>query len=218
MEALKFYDGMQSATGVEHLLRNIAGQANRLGLLVDQLLDLSKIEAGTLPLDCDWVELSILLNDAIIEFERLHCDSHIEKMVDQDLPLHYVDSTRLAQVLWNLLENADKYAPSGSSIQVEAHAHGQEVLISIADRGPGIPSGEHEKVFQRFYRLEREQQAHTKGSGLGLAICKGIVEAHGGRIWVEDRYGGGCIFIIALRPPEPDPVSFESPEEQALLV
>jgi signal transduction histidine kinase len=218
VESLLDADGIQSATGVEHLLRNIAGQANRLGLLVDQLLDLSKIEAGALPLDCDWVELSVLLNDAIIEFERLHCDSHIEKMVDQNLPLHYVDSDRLVQVLWNLLENAYKYAPSGSSIQVEARSHGQEVLIRVADRGPGIPREEHEKVFQRFYRLEREQQTHTKGSGLGLAICKGIVEAHGGRIWLEDRDGGGCIFIVALRPPEPGPASFESPEEQALLV
>lgn len=218
VESLLDADGIQSATGVEHLLRNIAGQANRLGLLVDQLLDLSKIEAGSLPLDCDWVELSVLLSDAIREFERLHCGCRIEKMVDQNLPLHYVDSDRLVQVLWNLLENAYKYAPSGSPIQVEAHSNGQEVLMSIADRGPGIPGGEHEKIFQRFYRLEREQRTHTKGSGLGLAICKGIVEAHGGRLWVEDREGGGCIFSVALCPPEPGPVSFESPEEQALLV
>jgi two-component system sensor histidine kinase KdpD len=218
VESLLDADGIQSATGVEHLLRNIAGQANRLGLLVDQLLDLSKIEAGALPLDCDWVELSVLLNDAILAFERLHADSHIEKMVDQNLPLHYVDSDRLVQVLWNLLENAYKYSPSGSSILVEAHPHGHEVLMSIADRGPGIPWGEHEQIFQRFYRLEREQQAHTKGSGLGLAICKGIVEAHGGRIWVEDREGGGSIFLVALRPPESGPANFEAQEEQALLV
>lgn len=218
VESLLDADGIQSILGQEQLLRNIAGQANRLGQLVDQLLDLSRIEAGVLALDCDWTELSVLIADAVAEFERLHSGTIIEQALAPDIPLHYIDPDRLLQVLWNLLENAYKYAPLEMPIQVEARlTPEQEVLISVADRGPGIPHSEQEKVFQRFYRLERDQRAHTKGSGLGLAICRGIVEAHGGRIWVEDKEGGS-IFFIALPPPTANLMGLEASEEQELAV
>jgi two-component system sensor histidine kinase KdpD len=188
-----------------------------LGLLVDQLLDLSKIEAGALPLDCDWVELAVLVDDTIKDFERLHSGCRTEKVLEPNLPLHYIDGTRFGQVLWNLLENAYKYSGQGSPIRIEAYTRNHEVFISVADRGPGIPQGERERVFQRFYRLQREQRMHTQGSGLGLAICKGIIEAHGGRIWIEDREGGGSIFLIAMSLPEPDPIDFEASGKQMLL-
>ena len=87
--------------------------------------------------------------------------------------------------------------------------NGTEVLIEVADRGSGIPAGDREKIFQHFYRLGRERRAHTPGSGLGLAICRGILEAHGGRIWVEDRPGGGSVFLIALPLPVTDSTGFE---------
>jgi signal transduction histidine kinase len=209
VESLLDADGIQSATGQEHLLRNIAGQAKRLSQLVDQLLDLSRIDAGALMLDCDWVELAVLIDDAIADFERLHSSCRIERNLAPDLPLHYIDPDRFVQVLWNLLENAFKYAPPSSPIQVTAQLVDNEVMISVADRGPGIPMEEHEKIFQPFYRLDR---THTKGSGLGLAICKGFVEAHGGRIWVEDREGGGSIFRIALHLPVSDAVDLEALE------
>ncbi len=187
----------------EHLLHNIAGQTSRLGRLVDQLLDLSRIEAGALSLDLDWTELPVLIADTLTKFEELNNGRSLERNLSADLPLHYVDPDRLIQVLWNLLENANKYAPPHSSIKVETKWTGTEVLIGVADRGPGIPAGEHEKIFQHFYRLGRDNRTHTQGSGLGLAICRGIVKAHGGRIWVEDRPGGGSIFCIALPlPPE----------------
>ena len=218
VESLLDVDGIQSASSKEHLLQNIAGQAHRLGQLVDQLLDLSKIEAGGLALDCDWVELPVLIEDAMTEFERLHVGCRIERDVDINLPLYYIDPDRLAQVLWNLLENASKYAPQGSPIHVEACLIDNEICISVADRGPGIPRGEHEKVFQRFYRLDREQRSHTKGSGLGLAICKGIVEAHEGRIWVEDREGGGCVFRVALPLSASSPMGFDASEEKEMFV
>jgi signal transduction histidine kinase len=217
VESLLDADGIQSALSKEHLLHNIAGQTHRLGQLVDQLLDLSKIEAGVLALDCDWVELPVLIHDAIAEFGRLHPGCWIEEVIDEYLPLAYIDSDRLVQVLWNLLENAYKYAIAGTPLHVEACLQDNEVLLSVADRCPGIPRNEHEKVFQRFYRLARDQHSHTKGSGLGLAVCKGIVEAHHGRIWVEDREGGGCVFRVALRLPASGPLGFDASKAQELF-
>src|SRR5438105_4104288 len=206
---------IQLAWEQDHLLHNIAGQTSRLGRLVDQLLDLSRIEAGALSLDLDWTELPVLIADTLAKFEELNNGFQVERDISADLPLHYVDPDRLIQVLRNLLENAHKYASPGSSIKVEARWTGTEVLIGVADHGPGIPAGEHEKIFQHFYRLDRDYRAHTQGSGLGLAICRGIVQAHGGRIWVEDRQGGGSIFYIAL-PLPPDSVVLEGLDEPEL--
>ncbi len=201
VEGLLDQGGVQSAQMHEHLLHNIAGQASRLNRLVDQLLDLSRIEAGVLSLDRDWIELPVLITDTVTKFEELHSGWRVERDLAADLPLQYVDPDRLAQVLWNLLENAGKYASACTSIKVEARWTGNGVLIGVADRGPGIPVDEREKIFQHFYRLERDQGTHTQGSGLGLAICQGIVQAHGGQIWVEDRPGGGSVFRFALPPP-----------------
>ncbi|HEY6411180.1 MAG TPA: ATP-binding protein [Ktedonobacteraceae bacterium] len=216
IDSLLELGGIHSARAQEHLLLNIAGQAGRLGRLVDQLLDLSRIEAGALALDRDWTELPVLITDTLAKFEGLNNGCHVECDLSGDLPLHYVDPDRLVQVIWNLLENASKYALPCSSIRVETSWTGSEVLIGVADRGPGIPSEEHEKIFQHFYRLDRDIRTHTKGSGLGLAICQGIVQAHGGRIWVEDRPGGGSVFRIALPLPNTDRLVLEALDEHEL--
>lgn len=201
VESLLNQSGVQSDQMHDHLLQNIAGQAIRLDRLVDELLDLARIEAGILLLDRDWIELPVLIADTVTKFEELHRGCRVELELAADLPLQYIDPIRLAQVLWNLLENALKYASSYTSIKVEARWTRNEVLIGVADRGPGIPTDEREKIFQHFYRLEREQRTHTQGSGLGLAICQGIVQAQGGRIWVEDQPGGGSVFRFALPSP-----------------
>ncbi len=216
VESLLELGDIHSARAQEHLLLNIAGQTGRLGRLVDQLLDLSRIEAGVLALDRDWTELPALIADTLTKFEGLNNGCRVECDVSRDLPLHYVDPDRLVQVIWNLLENASKYALPCSSIRVETSWTGSEVLIGVADRGPGIPSEEHEKIFQHFYRLDRDIRTHTKGSGLGLAICQGIVQAHGGRIWVEDRPGGGSVFRIALPLPTTDRLVLEALDEHEL--
>ncbi len=208
--------GIQSAREQEHLLHNIASQASRLGRLVDQLLDLSRIEAGALLLDRDWTELPVLIADTIAKFEGLSSGCRVEQDLSPDLPLYYIDPDSLVQVLWNLLENAYKYAPPNSPIRVEARWTGVDVLIGVADCGPGIPVGEREKIFQRFYRLDRGYKADMQGCGLGLAICRGVVEAHGGRIWVEDRPGGGSIFRFTLPLPTTTPISLEALEEHEL--
>jgi two-component system sensor histidine kinase KdpD len=194
----------------EHLLHNIAGQAGRLGRMVDQLLDLSQIEAGGLRLDRDWIELPALIADAVAGVAGLDGTRQIEQKLPANVPLLFVDYDRLLEVLYNLLENACKYTPPGSPITIEVARAGSTVLIEVADRGRGIPPAEHEAVFHRFYRLDGDGRAPVRGSGLGLAICRGIVEAHGGRIWVEDRPGGGCVFRIALPLPVEHPVELEA--------
>jgi two-component system, OmpR family, sensor histidine kinase KdpD len=131
--------------------------------------------------------------------------------------LQYLDPTRFAQVLWNLLENARKYASSCTSIKVKVKCTRNEVLIGVADRGPGIPADERKMIFQPFYPLKRDQGTHTQGSGLGLAICQGIVQAHGGRIWVEDRPEGGSVFRFALPLPTANLLGPESLEKTELF-
>ena len=107
---------------------------------------------------------------------------------------------QIDQVLTNLIENAVRYTPKDSPIDVNAQCEGEQVVISVADRGPGIPPADLERVFDKFYRVldGKPNTGHPTGSGLGLAVCKGLVEAHGGSIWVKPREGGGVIFSIAL--------------------
>ncbi|HEX9117163.1 MAG TPA: ATP-binding protein, partial [Anaerolineae bacterium] len=131
-----------------------------------------------------------------------------------DLPLVYVDPDRLVQVLWNLLENADKYTPPAAPVTIDAAWIGDEVLIRVADRGDGIPPEDREKVFQYFYRRERDRRLHMPGSGLGLAICRGIVNAHGGRIWMEPRPGGGSRFCLTLPLQASFPDSLQALEDR----
>src|SRR5207237_5249765 len=123
----------------EHLLHNIAGQAGRLGRLVDQLLDLSQIEAGGLRLDRDWIELPALIADAVAGVAGLDGTRRIEQKLPANAPLVFVDFDRLLDVLYNLLENACKYTPPGSPITSEVARAGSRVLIEVADRGRGLP-------------------------------------------------------------------------------
>ena len=117
-----------------------------------------------------------------------------------DLLLVDLDYLEIDQVLTNLLENAVRYTPAGSPIEVSASSEGEQVVVRVADRGPGIPPTDLERVFDKFYRVldGRHPAGYPMGSGLGLAVCKGLVEAHGGRIWAEAREGGGLIVCVTL--------------------
>jgi two-component system sensor histidine kinase KdpD len=109
-----------------------------------------------------------------------------------------VDYVQLEQVLWNVLQNALKYAPPSSPITITASQQATCLMLRIADRGPGIPASERVRIFEKFYRLPQAQQSGLPGAGLGLAICKGFVEAHGGDISIHDRAGGGALVSIQL--------------------
>lgn len=190
----------QVVSANEHraLLSNIARETARLSRFVDQLLDLSRIEAGSLPIDREWIELRTLIEDVVSNFRQHWPDCQIETMVSSTLPLQYLDPILIGQVLWNLLENGQKYGPPSGPLTIEAFCTNSHLVMSVSDRGPGIPAAERHRIFDRFYRLERDRHGRQRGSGLGLAICHGIVTAHQGTIWVDERPGGGSVFRIAI--------------------
>jgi len=187
-----------SASEHRALLSNIARETARLSRFVDQLLDLSRIEAGSLPIDREWIELKTLIEDVVSNFRQHWPDCRIETLVSPTLPLLYLDPMLIGQVLWNVLENGQKYGPPDGPITIEAFCTNSHLVMSISDRGPGIPLAERRRIFDRFYRLERDRHGRQRGSGLGLAICHGIITAHNGTIWVDERPGGGSIFRIAI--------------------
>jgi signal transduction histidine kinase len=183
----------------EALLQNIASQANRLGRLVDQLLDLTQIEAGGLSLDREWNELPALVADAVGGVTALYGPHRIRCEIPRDAPLLFVDHDRFIQVLYNLLDNACKYAVPDAPITIEATWSPTELTAGVADGGPGVPASERENVFQRFYRGGGgARKTGVRSIGLGLAICRGIVEAHGGKIWVEENRGRGSLFRFTI--------------------
>ncbi len=179
---------------------SIEREADRLNRLVGNLLDMSRIEEGALKPEKEWYQLTALIQDVLDRLHPLLQGRALHMDLPADLPPIALDYLHMDQVLTNLIENAVRYTPPGSPIEVSAQLHGAEVLIRVADRGPGIPTEDLERVFDKFYRvLSGKHYISTGGgSGLGLAVCKGLVEAHGGRIWAQQREGGGAIFCISL--------------------
>jgi two-component system sensor histidine kinase KdpD len=183
----------------QEFLGAIDREADRLTRLVTNLLDLSRIEAGALRLDTDWNDLEELITNAIDRAEQAAPDREISFDLPEAIPLLRFDYVQIDRVMANLLDNALKYSPAGSPIQVRVGVEPEEVSVSVRDIGDGIAASEQTRVFDPFYRSERRSRS-VGGSGLGLAICRGIVEAHGGRIWAE-RDGGAVLRFILPRDP-----------------
>jgi two-component system sensor histidine kinase KdpD len=199
-----------NAAARKDLARSIYREADRLDRLLKNLLDMMRIEAGAVQLSREWHPIDEVAGAALARLEgRLH-DHTINTSFPADLPLIFVDGVLLEQVVINLVENAVKYTPPGSAIDLSASAGDDQVIVEVVDRGVGIPSGEESRIFDKFYRGKTTQEG---GVGLGLTICRGIVEAHGGRIWAENRSGGGAIFRFTIPLPEKQPdVEIEQPE------
>ena len=176
------------------LTRTILTEAERLNRLVRNLLDMTRLEAGAVEVKKEWQPVEEAVGAAL---ERVIVGERpIVTDLPDNLPLVPFDSILLQQVLVNLLENAAKYTPDNAEIKVSARlGEKSEVEISVADRGPGLAKGDEEKIFGKFYRAEKGRGG---GVGLGLTICKGIVTAHGGRIWATARPGGGAEFHFTL--------------------
>ncbi|GAC1442410.1 MAG: ATP-binding protein [Vulcanimicrobiaceae bacterium] len=180
--------------GYLHTIRN---QANRLGRLVDRLLDISQIESGALRLCCEWHDFQSILDDVLDGIEPLYGPRNIVLDVPSPHPLLFVDRDRIVQVFYNLIDNACKYSPARSPIAIDATWTARAITIGITDRGSGIPPHEREQIFARFYRGQNALET-TRSIGIGLAICRGIVEAHGGTIWLEQPSALGSTFRFSL--------------------
>jgi two-component system sensor histidine kinase KdpD len=196
LTSLETQDKTISAESRRSLLETAREEAERLNRLVGNLLDMTRLEAGALKVKRDPADVVDVVGTSIGQMETRLAGRSLRMDVPDNLPIISVDFVLIVHVLKNLLDNALKYSPEKSPLEVRARAAGGEILISIADEGPGIPPDDLERVFDKFYRVQRSEQ--VAGTGLGLAICKGIVEAHGGRIWAENRPGGGTILTIAL--------------------
>jgi two-component system sensor histidine kinase KdpD len=178
---------------------SIERQADRLNRLVENLLDMSRIEGGALKPEKEWYPVDELIHDVLGQMEPLLQGRVVETHLPDDLPPVQLDYLEIDQVLTNLIENALRYTPAQSAIEIGAQAGDGEVEISVADRGSGIPPDEIDHIFDKFYRVKAtDGSARSVGSGLGLAVSKGLVEAHGGRIWAENRPGGGAVFRFTL--------------------
>ncbi len=172
--------------------------AEKLDAMIGELLDVSRIERGRFVLNRRETDVEPVIRSAVEEMEGKGYGNEFLVDVEKDLPRRLVDHEKLAQVLIVLLDNACEQSPVDATIEVTAGRSGEEVLISVADRGVGIPEEERELIFQRFYQVDDPLGRSRAGLGLGLYIAREIVGAHGGRIWHENREGGGSVLRVSL--------------------
>jgi len=175
------------------MLRVISDEADRLDRFVESIVDLARIEAGDIQLSRNWGSVEEIIEAAVARAEPLMQQHQLRILVEKELPVIRVDARAVAEVIYTLIDNATKYAPSGTSITIEASRAFRETLqISVGDQGPGIPRDLRQRVFEKFFHVGGIQLGvgRPEGIGMGLSIAKGIVEAHGGRIRLEDGDGG----------------------------
>ncbi len=198
---LDYYQKLSDEEKQEHL-QSIDRATDRLTELVDRLLDMSRLDAGLLKLDRAPTSMLRLIKEAVAEAQLRATQHNIVMRVNgAELPQAMVDARRIREVLDNLLDNACKYSEEKTEIAVSVRCIGRQLLVCVADQGVGIPAKELERVFDRMYRIEQKPTPGKKaGLGLGLAICRGLVEAHGGRIWMASEEGKGskCSFTLPL--------------------
>jgi two-component system, OmpR family, sensor histidine kinase KdpD len=174
----------------------IQDEARRMSTLVSNLLDMARIESGEVRLNLQWQPLEEVVGSALNATRGMLQRHLLEVHLPRDLPLVHIDALLIERVLVNLLENASKYTPPGSTIRLAAEVVADQLSVSVSDNGPGLPLGREEAVFQKFTRGERESA--TPGVGLGLSICRAIVESHQGRIVATHRPGGGARFTFTV--------------------
>ena len=181
-------------------LLTIEHEADRLNRLVGNLLDMSRIEGGALKPEKEWYPISELIHDVLGHLQTVLQGREVHICLPDDLPPVELDYLQIDQVMTNLLENAARYTPPHLPIEITGEATNEYVTIRVADHGPGIPSRDLERIFDKFYRVSGtvRRTSSAMGTGLGLAVCRGLIEAHGGHIWAENRPDGGAIFHFTL--------------------
>jgi len=181
----------------------IRNAARNMSALVNNLLDMARIQSGEVKLNLQWQLFEEVVGSALRATQVLLTNHRVQVSLDQHLPLVEFDAVSIERVLCNLLENAVKYTPAGSTVRIGAVMSGKRLLVTVMDNGPGLPAGQEEQIFEKFTRGARESA--TSGVGLGLAICRAIIEAHNGQIWAENNPAGGATFSFTLplgNPPE----------------
>src|SRR5688500_15397042 len=181
------------------LLDTIYAEAERMERLISNLLEMTRLESGELVIKQDWVSLQELVGSALHRLERSLVGRDVRIDVPDDVPLVLVDGVALEQVIVNLIDNALQYTPAGTPIEISVRRVERDVTLEVADRGPGLPAGAEDRVFEKFFRSHPATRGtRGRGIGLGLAICRAVVESHGGRIAASNRPGGGASFRVTL--------------------
>ncbi len=181
------------------MLQEIDAAAERMHELIDSLLDLTRLQAGMLPVRHEPVDLVAVLRRAVTEAAARYPARAFRLEVPPTLPTILGDARRLGQVVQNLIDNAVRYSPAESAVTVRAwRTTGGGAAFAVTDRGIGIPPEHHERIFSPFYRVPEGGTDEVNGCGLGLAICRGLVEAHGGSITVDSQVGAGATFTVRL--------------------
>jgi K+-sensing histidine kinase KdpD len=197
---LRDYDDKLTPDEKRQHVVSIDRSSDRLTNLIEQLLDMSRLESGTLKIQKAPTKISDLIQLAAREAQIRTSDHRIDLNLQEPLPPVNIDAKRIRQVVDNLIDNAIKYSMPETKVTVSAIQTGQELLISVADQGIGIAAKDLPKIFTPMYRVESRLSKKVGGLGLGLSICKGLVGAHGGRIWLESEKGKGstCFFTLPV--------------------
>jgi len=181
-------------------LQMLDHESARLGTLIDRLLDLGRMEAGSMVYHRQPESVAAVVDAALRAFEPIRLQRHVALATDvpKQLPTILADRDMLSQALLNLLQNAAKYGGDAPAIDLTCRAENGHVELTVADRGPGIPRRERRRIFERFYRIDDRLDRKQEGSGLGLAIVRHVVQAHGGQVVVRNRPEGGAAFSLRI--------------------
>jgi len=180
------------------MLEILDQQTTRLDRLVEGILSTARIESGELTIHREPISILPLLRQVIDHFRARRTGRTIQLTQKPGLPLAYADRDRVAEVVSNLLDNADKYSPDGKEIQISVRADQEEICVSVRDFGPGIPPDDIERLFEKFYRLDSSDSQNAYGYGLGLYVCRRMVDAQAGHIWAENHPAEGAVFSFTL--------------------
>ena len=206
--SLHTYGGQLDEKALKELTGTIREEAERLNRFIANLLDMTRLESGAIAPLIAPVDLAELVGSALERTAKILAGHRVELDIPANLPMLDLDPVLFEQVLFNILDNAAKYAPPGSLVRIAAERGGGSVRLSVLDEGPGIAPGDLERIFDKFYRVHAGDRQRA-GTGLGLAICRGFVEAMGGAITAQNRRDrSGAVFTLSL------PVSVEVRQPQ----